>query len=572
MSSISSITKAVSGLKVAQQGLQVTAHNISNTNTEGYTRQHLLQSDSGYLTVGKNGGLSMQVGLGVSSDEIRQIRDQLADKRFRTESSVLNYYQKLNSTTNDITTVFDEPYGDTISDLLNTFWSQAQKLSTDPDGVEERMSFISTAQVLASKINVVTNSLSTLQTKLNSDLTTSVNRVNEILQGIADYNLKISMAESGTENANDYRDARNLLLDELSQYGDIEYYEQADHQVCVSFEGWSVVDKQIVTKMELRQTEEGSPFKEPVWKDTKKPVFNLDKEVSSAKNEDTGIIKAILIARGDNVVDSETTWNDIAFNDNLSVDVEGNSYLIPKIQKMLNDFTSYLTGIVNDNFKGTGIGIHEGKQGVPVFVATNVPGDVFDAAGKFKYNLQDVKDKIAKGDFDNVTAEELEAYNAYLIGGNVEVNPSLLADGGYNLLGTVSKAPDGSDDQTKQQYAANVSDNTLVQKFLGEFNSTKTWYDRATAPKSAPVEKSSKAMDFFSELVTDIGTKGNLYTSKASEKTTSVTNITNERQAMGGVSTDEEFTSMLKYQYAYNASSRMITMLDGMLDTIINKM
>ena len=242
MSSISSITKAVSGLKVAQQGLQVTAHNISNTNTEGYTRQHLLQSDSGYLTVGKNGGLSMQVGLGVSSDEIRQIRDQLADKRFRTESSVLNYYQKLNSTTNDITTVFDEPYGDTISDLLNTFWSQAQKLSTDPDGVEERMSFISTAQVLASKINVVTNSLSTLQTKLNSDLTTSVNRVNEILQGIADYNLKISMAESGTENANDYRDARNLLLDELSQYGDIEYYEQADHQVCVSFEGWSVVD------------------------------------------------------------------------------------------------------------------------------------------------------------------------------------------------------------------------------------------------------------------------------------------------------------------------------------------
>ena len=59
---------------------------------------------------------------------------------------------------------------------------------------------------------------------------------------------------------------------------------------------------------------------------------------------------------------------------------------------------------------------------------------------------------------------------------------------------------------------------------------------------------------------------------KASEKTTSVTNITNERQAMGGVSTDEEFTSMLKYQYAYNASSRMITMLDGMLDTIINKM
>ena len=75
MSSISSITKAVSGLKAAQTGLQVTAHNIANTGTEGYTREHVLQSDSGYLSIGNNGGYKMQVGLGVNIDEIRQIRD-----------------------------------------------------------------------------------------------------------------------------------------------------------------------------------------------------------------------------------------------------------------------------------------------------------------------------------------------------------------------------------------------------------------------------------------------------------------------------------------------------------------
>ena len=78
--------------------------------------------------------------------------------------------------------------------------------------------------------------------------------------------------------------------------------------------------------------------------------------------------------------------------------------------------------------------------------------------------------------------------------------------------------------------------------------------------------------DFFSELVTDIGGMGSLYTAKATEKSISTTNIQNERLAMSGVSTDEEFSSMLKYQYAYNASARMITMLDGMMDTIINKM
>ena len=78
--------------------------------------------------------------------------------------------------------------------------------------------------------------------------------------------------------------------------------------------------------------------------------------------------------------------------------------------------------------------------------------------------------------------------------------------------------------------------------------------------------------DYFSELNTDIGSQGYIYEGKATEKSIAFNNIENERQAMGGVSQDEEFSAMLKYQYAYNASARMITMLDGMLDTIINKM
>jgi flagellar hook-associated protein 1 FlgK len=79
-------------------------------------------------------------------------------------------------------------------------------------------------------------------------------------------------------------------------------------------------------------------------------------------------------------------------------------------------------------------------------------------------------------------------------------------------------------------------------------------------------------MGYYSEFVTDIGIEGYGYSSKINEKTTTILNIDNERQAMGGVSQDEEFTTMLKYQYAYNASARMITMLDGMMDTIINKL
>jgi len=591
MSSISSLTKAVSGLVAAQKGLQVTGHNISNTNTDGYTRQQLLQSDSRYLTVGKNGGYSMQVGLGVTQDEIRQIRDELADKRLRTENSVLCYYQKLNAAVSDIESIFDEPYGSTVSDLINDFWSQTQKLSTNPDGVEERMSFISTAKVLISKVNVVTDSLTTHQQKLDNDVKASVNRINEILEGIKEYNDKISIEVATGENANDYRDQRNLLLDELSQYGEINYYEEADRRVVVKFEGHVVVNKGLVNKMELEQTEVGSPFSSPIWADTKSRVYKLDERSSSTLANDTGSLKALLIARGNNIVTGTTKWEDVALNNNFSVDVEGNAFVIPKVQKMLNEFTTTLVGMVNDSFTGTGIGAHEGIDGVPVFVPITISNE-----NKQKMtNLAAAKDakevalKQAKVELEeakkingNVVAAEAEvaraqeevekaekAYKEFrasiLIAGNVQVNPELLESGGYNKLGTVSKG-DGTTDNS-----ANIGDNSIVKDFLSAFGATQVW-NEAGNEVTAPYQKTSTMTDFFSELVTDLGTQSSLYTSKVSEKNISVTNIENERQAMSGVSTDEEFSNMLKYQYAYNASARMITMLDGMLDTIINRM
>ena len=526
MSSISSITKAVTGLTAAQKGLQVTGHNISNTNTKGYTRQQLLQSDSSYLTIGKNGGYSMQVGLGVTCDEIRQIRDNLADRRLRTENSVLNYYQALNTVSTDVESMFDEPYGCTISDFLNDFWSQTQKLSATPDGVEERMSFISTAKVLMDKINEVSDALTDYQFKLNGNIQTSVNRINEITKEIRSLNEQIAISEVNGDNANDYRDQRNLLLDELSTYGNISYYEEPSGRVQVQFEGHEIVNHGFEINLELTDIP-GSPFSKVTWSDTKGEVFDLKNVSSSSYGNDSGYLKGLLLARGENVVNNNTSWDEIALNDKMSVDVEGNAYVIPKIQKMLNEFTNELVTTVNNALTGTGIGNHQGKDGVQVFVP------IIEGAG--------------------------------LVAGNIQVNPELLEEGGYNKLGTVAKAADGSDSN-----AENVGDNSIIKKLLSDWGTTKRWFSDGgvTSPHAKTVTMST----FFSELVTDIGSNGAVYSAKAIEKSTSVNNIENERAAMGGVSTDEEFSNMLKYQYAYNASARMITMLDGMLDTIINKM
>ena len=560
MSSIASIGRMLSGLNTAQKGLQVTGHNLTNVNTPGYIRQQLLQHESSYLNIGSNGRL-MQVGLGVTDTEIRQIRDQLADRRYRTENAVLGYYQTQNAGIQEIEAILDEPHGESISSMLNSFWSQAQKLNTNPSGVEERLSFIQSASVLIQKANHIGNSLTTYQDNLNNEVIKSVNRINELIDGVYEYNEKIALAEISGDNANDYRDQRNLLIDELSGYMEIEYYEEADSRVVLKAEGKTVVDKQFVTHLELDQTVPKSPFVKPIWSNTKEDVFKLNTTITSAKENDTGKLKSLLITRGNDYVNASTTWSDIALNDNFSVDAAGNSFLIPKVAKKFNEFINELVEMCNSSFDGEGIGIHEGKLGVPLYVPIKIPAGITAPTEPVLSDFANEADYIvAYNTYREDYKSYLDSIQAYLIPGNIKVNPELLENGGYNKLGTV------------KPNSKNVGDNSKVTEFLGKWNTNRDWPDTTVTDPASPYFKKVDIMGYYSEFVTDIGIEGSGHKSKIQEKTTTITNIDNERQAMGGVSQDEEFTTMLKYQYAYNASARMITMLDSMMDTIINKL
>ena len=567
MSSIASLGRMVSGLKAAQKGLQVTGHNLSNMNTVGYTRQQLLQNESAYLNIGNAGGSLMQVGLGVTQTEIRQIRDSLADRRLRTETSVLGYYQTNSATMSEIESILDEPYGEGVGQMLNNFWSQTQKLNTNPDGVEERLSFIQAANVLIKKANQVANALNSYQDNLNTQVITVTNRINQIIKDIKECNDKISVNEINGDHANDYRDQRNSLLDELATYGEIRYEEDADNRITVSFENTVVVDKEFLTFIELKQTKPNSPFVKPVWSNNKEDVYKLDKVISAAKETDTGSLKALLISRGEEYANQNTTWEDIALNDKYSVDMVGNSYLIPKTYKKFNEFINAVVEVANEALDGMGIGIHKGMTGVPVFTpiktpAGNPPPVKPDAADKVTYpdeaTYNAAYDQYIK-DYRSYLASD--ALKSYMVPGNLEVNPELLENGGYNKLGTVANDKD------------DIGDNSKVTGLLEKWGESREWPGpMSDLNPSDPNYKKVSLMNYYSEFVTDIGMEGSGFNNKVKEKAATVNNIEQERTSMGAVSQDEELTFMLKYQYAYNAAARMVTMMDSMMDTIINKM
>lgn len=546
MASISTMYKMISGINTSQTGLKVTGHNIANVNTTGYSRQQALQNDSKYVKSGTAGSL----GLGVSITEIRQIRDNFADVRFRQENSILSYYNVQKGATDEIETILDEPNGECMSSLMDSFWRDINRMSNNPAGLEERLSFIQSSSTMIKKANQIMESLVDYQNNLNNQVIEAVDSINTLIDSVNSINESIAKSELNGDNANDLRDQRNNLLDSLSQYINIDCSEDKYGRVSIKIEGRDVIDSGITTKLSVSQTTPGSPYVKPIWGDTGHDLFKLTTQVNLSFDNARGSLKSMLVARGEEPANYLTSWDNIALNKNISVSEEGNSYTIPKLQKELSTFINEMTEVVNSSLDGYGTGNSSSLVGSPLFVPTKS----IDGSTLPTYPMRD--DFTSDADYNTAMVTYKKDIEKHLVPGNIEVNQELIRDDGYTKLGTIVESGD-------------YSDNSKINNLLSNWSTLRNW-NVGVDSKTAPYEKNSSFTDFYTDLVSDIGVDGYEAAGKVSEHSTVVKNIDNKRLSMSGVSQDEELANMMMYQYAYNASARMITILDSMIESVIN--
>ena len=133
----------VTGLQTSQYALNTTAHNLTNTQTEGYTRQQVLLTDMAYNRVSTASYYTNTVGLGVVTAQIRQVRDQFADETYRRESGRMSYYKAQYETVSEIENYFGELEGKDFNTTLNDFWTSLQELQKETNSIVTRSSFIS---------------------------------------------------------------------------------------------------------------------------------------------------------------------------------------------------------------------------------------------------------------------------------------------------------------------------------------------------------------------------------------------------------------------------------------------
>ncbi|RKJ48730.1 flagellar hook-associated protein FlgK, partial [Butyricicoccus sp. 1XD8-22] len=208
------------GLFTQQSALYTTGHNISNANTDGYSRQRVnMKPTLGYPGVGLNSPKTAGfIGTGVEADSVQRIRDQFIDRQFRQETNKLGYYESRAKAISQMEDIMSEPSEYGLNEAFNLFWGSLQDVSSNPEDIASRKVAIQRAEHLADTFNYIDTQLQQIQGNLGNEIDVSTTQVNSILKQIGEINQQIIAIEPNGYMPNDLYDARDLLVDELSQY------------------------------------------------------------------------------------------------------------------------------------------------------------------------------------------------------------------------------------------------------------------------------------------------------------------------------------------------------------------
>ncbi|MBQ9609518.1 MAG: hypothetical protein IJV15_08770 [Lachnospiraceae bacterium] len=596
----------VTALQTNQYALNATAHNLTNTQTEGYSRQQVMLTDRSYYKISTDYNVNKS-GLGVITSEIKQVRDTFADNSYRAETSRQSYYKAQYEAVAEIENYFgkidilNQDDANDFNTVLNSLWTSMEELQKESNSIVTRSSFIATAQNFMERAKEIRNSLIGYQRNLNVEINDQIDKINNLAKDILDLNNNVLATEAAKiENANDYRDARNLAIDELSKIVDTEIINNIDGTVDVYIEGRCLVTMGRTYELESIKvsdntsyqaaypfTSEATDFLMPVWKDDQGALFNIDAVPTANNDTDKGSLKGLMMSRGyfvsnytdvpqkpakplqENYTDDAVYQADITqyeadykqyIKDLNFFNTYVEPYTVTNLQAQFDVLIHAMTTSINDvlcpnkevtlsdgsvvkvlDEEAAGIGMGNGNEyaGTELFKRINGPE---------RYTEQTLTlDDGTTGTFKVYNEEDTDDYFSLYSLGNLEVNMKLAQEPSLLPLSRVAG-----------EEAQDVVDRLLA-----------LWDNKfATVSPNSLVECNFK--DYFTGAIDELSDRGYTYNSMVETQQQTINDLDNLRQTVAGVSSDEELSNLIRFQHAYNAASRYITTVAEMIEHLIN--
>ncbi|MCM3489927.1 flagellar hook-associated protein FlgK [Alkalihalophilus marmarensis] len=547
-----------------QYALHTTGHNIANANTPGYTRQRVnFTQTEPYPNVGMNRPmLPGHLGTGVKAGSIQRVREHFLDVQFRNENNKVGYYGTKYEALTRMEDILNEPSEQGLASLIDQFWGAMQDLSGDPEDTGARVVARSRAEEIANTFNYLHSSLSTVQDDYKAEIDVTIKGMNSLLSQLNDVNQQIRSAEPHGYVPNDLYDEQDRILDQLSQIIDIEVKREPS-----GGKPNPVAEGAVTVILKGLTDEDGNP--KPI-----KLVDGTDGEELLLFHEkmDTGTGTKFNLVRPEHVeeepLEEETKIAQISYEDlprgELKALVEAFGYgenkgLYPEMLANLNELAMQFAKEVNAIHKiGFTLPDMSGNVGLGGDFFT-IPTDSDNPAASLAVanNIKESTDNIAAASV-NTAALKDDVRVRYL----ELVNKNPKSEANYEELREILSDNDSFISGIDKAFAGDGSNALRLSNMK---NTLLTFFEDGKS-------QTANIMSFYQGVIGGMAVKtqeaGRMLGSSEGLRS----NVEFNRQAVSNVSLDEEMTMMIQFQHAYNAAARNITMVDEMLDRIINGM
>ncbi|GHV07848.1 flagellar hook-associated protein 1 [Clostridia bacterium] len=502
---------ATSGLFTAQKQLDVMGHNIANANTEGYSRQRFITQavpPPGYnpqFAVIEKG----QVGQGVSTLSLDQIRDRFLDRQFRQENSKNAYWSTRSSALYYVEDVFNGDQSTSLSGIIGTFFNAVQELSKNPTDEAIRTNMTQETRKMTDVFHSYYDQMRDLMYQQDYALQQQVQVVNEYTAQIVALNENIFKYEQGGQVANDLRDQRNLLLDKMSSLVDITYQEVGT--------GKYNINGRELTKLQVNIGAEGAML-----------IDHLESRALIAEQDESNDVTDAM----DQPLPTEKLLHSIRFEDTGEL-LEMSSGELLSLQDIRD-------GNEKDN------------QGLPYFIAR--------------------LDELAKAIVEVFNDVHMNGYTAPYTDLNGEFHESTTGIPFFDVTGLTASKIALSEEILASGFNIAASSELVTKDEEGHFNTgnninaldlIRLVKERNDIPIIGSFEGYFKS--YISEMAAEVGHANQM----SAAEMVLVDSLSAQKLSVMGVSVDEEMTDMIRFQHAYNAAARSITAMDEMLEMLI---
>lgn len=603
------------GLYAYQSALDTTAHNITNAETDGYSRQVIGQQAGKALKVNNNYGMA---GTGVSITGVEQLRDKYYDLKFWKNNLTFGEYSTKYHFMTEIENYFNEVSGEGFNNSFNLMYDSLQELMKDSSSLTVRTQVINYGKSLAEYFNSVSESLSGIQEECNFEIMNKVEQINGSAQQIAALTKQINTLEVNGGTANDLRDQRALLLDELSEIVSISVIEKSadsgvglsnfvvkiDNQTLVNNSSYNTLH--VVPREVKHNQNDIDGLYDVAWANGQ--IFDIGSptlggslqamfEVRDGNNSET-LRGHVTVNANDNYITMiNTTINDI---EKLNIPEEGKitvgnreyAYtgfevvLDPATEKNIYTFELKEPALVGAEDTQARIGRSINYKGIPYYMA-QMNEFIRTFASKFNECHRDGKDLNGNSGNDFFTSVNKVNGREYVFGPLLDSPDYPVYDfnrfssktgayytdvpegqpfyGSYYQMTAANFIVNSTLDNDPHSFAGSsdivngVGNNTIVSRLIN----IKT--DKSLFKEGTPGS-------FMQTLIAEIG----IDTRKALNFSNSQENILhaiqNQRLSVSGVDIDEEAMNLVRFQNAYNLSAKVISVMDEIYDRLINYM